>query len=320
MEGNGFEDSTPSSDTVALVVPGGGGTTTATSALTDDGVRRSALLGDRADAYKLTVAITDLVNGATWTVLTLVATVVEYPPTSVKSDTAVWGPYSEPLKLNAWRLTVTRTAKHVFDWKLDGKPKTADDSAFVTVLSGTHTRAVDGNDRPIHGFGSGNFTIDWDAAATLPDNDGNVGQATFTYSRLAPASQVTVDVGFHGIKDKDTGEIFDAVYHYLATPGAGGDLQYGANQDYYPGPGPTGTAKEALALHSRWQESGTGRTDIQVSGGDLTTAGIGTATSSECWDAGFASVYKVVSYDPTQSWGSEASCSFPTADFVTLSP
>lgn len=318
-DGSGFDDSTPTSDTVALHVPGGGAAA-ATGALTDTGVRTSALLGDKADAYKLTVAITDLVNGATFGVLAIVHTVIEYPPTSVDGEIAVWGPYSEPLKANAWRLTVTRVAKHEFSWHLDGKPKGADDSAFVVVLSGTHTRAVDANGRVLHAFGSGDFSVDWNAAATLPDHDDNVGQATFTYSRLAPATTVTVDVGFHGVKDKSTGEIFDAVYHYSATPGAGGDLKYGANQDTYPGPGPTGTAKEALALHSRWQESGAGRTDIQVTGGDLAASSIGMATSSECWDTGFGSVYKVVSYDPTQDWGAEASCAFATADFVTLAP
>jgi hypothetical protein len=318
LDGSEFAGSTPTSDNVALVVPGGGSSTT-TSALTDNGVRRSALYGDKSDSYKLTVTITDFVNTATVGVLVLVGTVVQYPPTSIEGDTAVWGPYSEPLKANAWRLTVTRMAPHVFQWALDGKPKLAGDSAFVTVLSGTHTRAVDAADHPRIGFGSGDFSVDWNAAATLPDNDGSTGTATFTYSRLAPSADATIDVAFHGVTDKSTAEVFDAVYHYAATPGAGGDFKYGANQDYYPGPGPTGSAKEALSLHSRWLESGAGRTDIQVSGGDLASS-IGTQNASECWDVSFASVYKMVSYDTTQDWGAEATCAFPAADYVTLSP
>jgi hypothetical protein len=315
-----FEGSTPTKDTVALQIPGGGTATTA-GALTDTGVRKGELLGEKADAYKLTVAISDLVNGSTALVLALVRAVTEYPPTSVAGETAVWGPYTEPLKANAWRLTVTKVAKHQFAWHLDGKPKASDDSMFVVVLSGMHTRAVDSLGHLLHGFGSGAFSIDWDAAATLPDHDDNVGQASFTYSRLAPAAPVAIDVAFHGIKDKDRkGEIFDAVYHYAATPGAGGDLQYGANQDDYPGPGPTGTAKETLALHSRWQETGAGRSDVRVTGGDLATSPFVMATSSECWDAGFASVYKLVSYDAAGSWGAESSCVFASADFVTLAP
>ena len=201
-------------------------------------------------------------------------------------ETAVWGPYTEPLKANAWRLTVTKVAKHQFAWHLDGKPKASDDSAFVVVLSGMHTRAVDSVGHLLHGFGSGAFSIDWDAAATLPDarRQRRRGVVHLLAAGI-PAATVAIDVAFHGIMDKDRkGEIFDAVYHYAATRGAGGDLQYGANQDDYPGPGPTGTAKETLALHSRWQETGAGRSDVRVTGGDLAISPLVMATSSECWN------------------------------------
>ncbi len=173
--------STPTADNVALAVPA-----STQSALTaGDGTKRSALLGQQADSYTLTRGVTGIVNGATGVVLVLVKTIVSYPPTSVHGETAVWGPHSEPLDKNAWRLTVTRVEKHVFSWALDGKPKAADDTAFITILSGTHTRAVDGHDRPIENYGSGTFVVDWDAAQTLPDHDNAVGVATFTYSRTS---------------------------------------------------------------------------------------------------------------------------------------
>ena len=137
--------STPTAENVVLAVPASG-----RSALTaGDGTTRSALLGQQADSYTLTRGVTSIVNGATGAVLLLVKTIVSYPPTTVHGETAVWGPHSEPLDKNAWRLTVTRVEKHVFSWALDGKAKTADDSAFITILSGTHTRAVDGHDRQI---------------------------------------------------------------------------------------------------------------------------------------------------------------------------
>ena len=82
-------------------------------------------------------------------VLVLVKTIVSFPPTRVDGETATWGPHSEPLDKNAWRLTVTRVEPHVFSWALDGKPKAAGDSAFVTLLSGVHTRAVNDRGRPI---------------------------------------------------------------------------------------------------------------------------------------------------------------------------
>jgi len=235
----------------------------------------------------------------------------------------VWGPHSEPLDKNAWRLTVTRVDKDVFSWALDGKAKAADDSAFITILSGTHTRAVDGHGRPMENYGSGMFVVDWDMAQTLPDHDNAVGVATFTYARTSPAAVTTIDVDFKGIKDDPPAtELYDALYRYTATPGAGGELKYAAKRDYFPDPHPSNSAKEDFTIHSRWQETGTGRTDYELTGGDVATAGVAPVTVSECWDISFLSTYKNVSYDPTNpslNWGAEASCSFPTAAFVSPS-
>ena len=310
--------STPTADNVALAVPA-----STQSALTaGDGTTRSALLGQQADSYTLTRGVTGIVNGATGVVLLLVKTIVSYPPTSVHGETAVWGPHSEPLDKNAWRLTVTRVEKHVFSWALDGKPKAADDTAFITILSGTHTRAVDGHDRPIENYGSGTFVVDWDAAQTLPDHDNAVGVATFTYSRTSPAAVTTIDVDFKGIKDDPPStELYNALYRYTATPGAGGELKYAAKRDYYPDPHPSNSALEDFTIHSRWQETGTGRTDYQLTGGDVATAAgiMAPVTVSECWDVSFLSTYRNLSYDPAMNWGDEASCSFPNASFLSPS-
>lgn len=315
----GFEGATPTAQTVALDVPSGG-----TAALADDGVTRSALLGQEADSYVLTRAVTSVVNVSTAAVLVLVRTIVSFPPSTVDGDVAVWGPHSEPLAKNAWRLTVTRLAKNQFHWELDGKDKKLDDSAFVTILSGTHTRAVDAKGHHLEHFGNGDFTIDWDVAATLPERDPkNAGRATFTYARLSPGATETIAVDFHGVKDDQNGEIHDAVYRYSATPGAGGDFKWGAIKDALPEPGNTGTAKETVTLHSRWLESGAGRADYKVIGAvDLAVLG-GSATATECWDTGFSSVYLDTSYDDPSNpkdWGVETSCAFPTADYSTVTP
>jgi hypothetical protein len=313
MGDNDYEGSVPTAENVALAVPAG-----ATAA--NDGTTRSALLGQEADSYVLTRAVTDIVNGATGAVLLLVKTIVSYPPSSVHGDTAVWGPGSQPLEKNAYRLTVTRVEPHVFTWALDAKPKTADDTAFVTILSGTHTRAVNAHGRPIQNYGSGSFVVDWDAAQALPDHGNAVGVATFTYSRTAPEAVTTIDVDFNGIKDDPPStELYNAIYRYTATPGAGGDLKYAAKRDFFPDPHPSNSALEDFTIHSRWQETGSGRTDYQLSGGDVATAINATVTVSECWDTAFVSTYKNVSYDPTLNWGDETSCSFTPASFLSPS-
>jgi hypothetical protein len=319
-DGGDFQGATPTAESVALNVPASGAT--AQGALTNDGVKRSALLGEVADSYQVTRALTAVVNGGTGFVLVLVKTIVSFPPTSVDADrNAVWGPHSEPLDRNAWRLTVDRVERHVFDWKLDSKDKTLGDDAFVTILSGRHTRATNDRGRPMENYGSGNFTIDWDAAATLPDhNPKEAGQATFTYSRLSPGAVHTINVDFAGVKHEKTGELFDAVYRYTAAPGSGGSMKYGEVRDALPDPGNTGTAPETFTLHSRWMETGAGRSDYQSSGPDITAALMGDGRVSECWDTSFNSQFMSVSYAPASGWGSESSCAFASADFSTVAP
>jgi hypothetical protein len=315
-----FRGGVPTREAVVLHLPGapddGGGATTATGGST--AAVHSTLLGQTADTYNVTRAATELVNGGTWAVLTLVRTIVSYPATSHGVDSAVWGPWTDtdPLSGNTWRLTVTRVASHEFQWLFEARGKHEDDAAFRTIISGDHTAAVDAQGDPIEGFGNGTFLIDWDEAAMLPTHDTNVGKASFTYARLTPTASVTVNVSFTGIKDS-AGEIFNAVYQYAQTPGQGGQLAYAEDKDNYPGPGPTGTAKEHFTILSRWTEDGTGRCDLEDQGGDLMTT---VAHGSECWNDTFASVYRYLEYPDAQgNWGAESACTaFPTASYANL--
>ncbi|MES1209858.1 MAG: hypothetical protein ABUS79_28315, partial [Pseudomonadota bacterium] len=181
-----FNGSVPTSATVALEVPAANGAPAASAS--NVSVKGSALQGTLANDYLLTRTVVGVVNTATAAVLTLVKDITDYPPTTVDGNTAVWGPGTDPLSANTYRLTVTRAAPHVFTYKLDGKGKNDPDTAFVTVLSGTHTRALDAAGHVVKGFGSGDFTLDFDAADTLPQHDDNVGQVAFQYSRLSPTA------------------------------------------------------------------------------------------------------------------------------------
>ena len=311
--GDEFRDGVPYHEDVTLAVPGA----TAQGALTaGDGTAaiRSTLLGARAETYTLTRAITGVVNTGTLAVLTLVRTITDYPPSSVMGDTAVWGPYTEPLSPNTWRLTVNRVARGQFHYVLEAKAKLAADSGYVTVLSGNHVQATPGAHRRANlpAFGSGDFLLDWNAAHTLPEHDDNVGTAAFTYSRTSPTAEVNIAVTFTQVEDKDTGMLIDATYDYAATPGAGGSFDFKLVKDFVA----TTPALETATVHSRWTETGAGRADLQLAAGDL---GATTATSSECWDASFASVYMTNSYgDASKVWGAETSCAFPSAMYSAL--
>jgi hypothetical protein len=313
---NEFRDGVPSSDSVALKVPEGQSRTQGSLAAGDGVVEvRGALLGQTADLYQTTRNVTVVINGGTLAMLTLVHTIVQFPPTDVGGDTAVWGPHSEPLSPNAWRLTVTRVAPHSFDYVLAAKPKLASDSAFIAILSGHHNVVAGPHGRAIEGLGNGTFTVDWDAAQTLPEHDKIVGRADFTYARASFSERASIGVVFTGVKDDLNGEIYNANYQYAATPGAGGDFQYAAHRDVLPGPVPTGSARELFSIHSRWLETGAGRADVMISGGESPAPA---PIVNECWDAAFASTFKNTSYDPTQTWGQESTCVFSSASYSSL--
>ena len=312
--GDEFRDGVPYHEDVTLAFPANDSQAGALTAGDGTPAIRSGLLGGKSDLYTLTRAITVVVNTGTAAVLTLVRTITEYPPSSVAGETAVWGPYTEPLSPNTWRLTVDRLAPGQFHYVLEAKAKAAPDSGYLTILSGHHNQAVPGARRRAHlpAYGSGDFLLDWDAAQMLPEHDTNVGKAAFVYSRVSPTSDVDIDVTFTQVRDDETGMLIDATYGYVATPGDGGSFDFKLIKDFVT----TTPALETMTVHSRWQESGAGRSDVQLQAGDL---GAALATSNECWNASFASVYLTNSYgDASKMWGAETACAFPTAVYSAL--
>lgn len=274
-------------------------------------VHAQAEQGQTSDLYKLSRGATVVVNGGTLAVLGLVDRVTQHRPTTLMEDTAVWGPHTEALSPNTWKLTVKKTGEHTYSYVIEAKAKEAPDTEFKSILTGTHTAAVDEADAPRRGFGSGDFTIDWNAAQTLPEHDDNVGRMTVRYAREDEASTVTVAAEFRQVRDGD--KLVDADYLYAATPGQGGELDFKVLSDMYQ---PAGTAEpETLSIKSRWQESGAGRSDVKLSGGNL----VGEASLNECWDPNFASRYLRASYAPQVGYGTEASdCVFTSAVYSSL--
>lgn len=267
--------------------------------------------------YELTRGATAIVNGSTLAVLGLVNGVTQYTPTSISGETAVWGPHSEALQKNSWKLSVTRTADNTYSYTLSAKDKNDANADFVDVLTGSQTAAVDDKGDALAGFGHGQFTLNWDKIATLPDHDANVGSLTVTYARPDATSAVTVAAHFSQIKDdNDPSKRIDVDYGYASTPGQGGQFDFKEIADAYH---PAGSSKlETLTIRSRWQETGAGRSDIKLAGGDLP----GEATVNDCWDTHFLSQFMRTSYDPFNkdtNYGTEAtSCAFTSADYSSL--
>lgn len=293
-----FRNGVPSSKQVALKLP-----ESASGGLSGVGTRRDGLEGETAEFYKLTRATTLLVNGGTALILDTVARITTYPATTVSNDSATWGPYTDALSPNTWKLTVTRTADaDTYDYRLEGKGKSEADSAYRIVLSGTHHHAGDN-------VGNGTFLIDWDEAKQLPEHADLVGTANVTYSRPTLSADIDIEVAFNQIYSADKNQRVDAHYVYHSTNAAGGNFQFDVYQNFVGGSG-----IEHAKMRSRWQQDGAGRTDARMTDGDVT----GELNANECWDSSFLSRYLNYSWDTSQNYGTETVCAFTVAEYSTL--
>ncbi|HEX7597797.1 MAG TPA: hypothetical protein VF518_06255 [Polyangia bacterium] len=302
-----FRNGVPRAATVTMTVPGAAASG---QALTAESTSQ-ALLGETAQWYQTTRAVTGVVNGAALAVGGLVNLIIKYPPTTIAQDEAVWGPWEDPLDPVAWKVTINRVAEHMYQYKFEGRPRTDPTAAFVIVLSGAHTPALNARGREIERFGSGSFTLDWDARATLPQPDNNVGKVDFSYQHLGAGEPVSITAHFRQVKDDDRpGQQVDADYAFAQTPRGPGSMDF----VYITPPTATETGSRGV-VHSRWLFSGAGRSDVQLKTTDGTVAG----SLSECWDLNYASVYKQDSWLGGDHWGAESACSaFPTVEFSTL--
>jgi hypothetical protein len=271
--------------------------------------------GQTSDFYKLTRGATVSVNGGTAWVLNLIEEVTKHTPTSIEGDVAVWGPYTDALSPNTFKVTVTKTGDNAYSYKVEGKAKAAADTEFKTIISGSHTIATDADGNRLRDYGSGSILLDWDAAQALPEHGADVGTAAIRYSRLDAQAVATVEADFRNVKDDERpGTRVSADYRYKETPGAGGEFDFGLNKNFDTEP--ARSAIERLTIKSRWAQSGAGRADVKITGGDYQIAA---ATVSECWDANFASQFLLASWVTIPVYGDVSACgSFNVALYSSL--
>jgi hypothetical protein len=305
-DGSEFATGVPRESTVAMSVPNSD-----RKALTVES-GSYALLGEIADWYKTTRNVSFVVNGGAIAVGTLVKLITNYPPTSVTTDTAVWGPWQGPLDPIEWKVTIVRTAPHAYQYKFEGRDKHDQSAPFMTVLSGSHSPSLDAQGLEMEGFGSGTFVLDWNARATLPQPDKNVGTATYTYSHAGPGAVVNIVAQFRQVKDDDQPtKLVDVDYAFVQNPGADGRMDF-----IYNVPANATSAGGLGKVRSRWLWNGAGRSDVSLVPTNLAI----TYTVSECWDTSYLSVYKStpLSTSASDNWGNQTDCAFATAEYSDL--
>jgi hypothetical protein len=278
-------DAMPSSSSVRMGNPSDSQASTGAS-----GQLQQDLGASSSDWYKATVGFVVSVNGATVWTLGIVEAVTSLPATTCSDDSCTWGPGSNALDPNTYRLTVSKNADESFHWNLDAQSKSKPGSSFVTIISGNATPSG------IHHRGSGTFTIDLDAAATLDAHATDHGKIEIEYSNVGPAHIVA---RFTGINDKDpqhTGQLGNAYYDFRELVSGGGDMEIAWHNT---------STDERDDIHSRWLVDGSGRADVTA----LVTSG--NLSLSNCWataGAGFTTTF-----DSLGHVGTEAACSISPA-------
>lgn len=296
-----YRDPIPQSSDVALGVPGASQSTSTSASAAAAGLHLAggAAGGGYATYYVFTRDISAGVDFGTGVILAGVWAIVSQPATDISGNTATWGPGSgSALDPTVWRFQVKEIGDKEYDWELDGRPKASTSEAdFRAVIKG-------------HGYGksraehrSGTFTIDNDAYQALEPGFGHdTGTTKVDWDlRQYPATihvELRPNPSSLGQNDIDvthesdgSGEVDIAGKDDIATPKDG--------------------SLEDVVIHSRWNNTGAGRGDVQMSGGELTQ----TVQASQCWSSTFSQTYYTdsVGYQPTE--GDASSCAFDQAKF-----
>lgn len=289
----------PDKSSVAMGSPQGSSTASATA---NQSVQDSTA-GQPSPFFTMTVTVAAVFNVPVALFLDLIASVTLQEPTSCTATSCTWGPGSGPLDSNSYQLVVSKNSDGIsFDWTLSGQVKSRPGSTFVTLASGN---AIPGGQAH---HGSGKFSIDFDAAATLVGPHDATGLLTITnYTNVGPAQ---LAVTYVGAKDSNNpAQRNNIVYSYANNTSGGGDLDFAVHNT---------TTGDQFSAHSRWKNDGEGRADV---------AGLGSGYNvslSECWGVApftvvyFSSNVKVVA----PPWGGpdsgqETACAFVPAAFST---
>lgn len=255
-----------------------------------------------SQVYLHTASATEEINGLIGGVIELLGTVTALTPSwsSDEEQTAVWGPFTNPLEPTETVLMVHYdAASDEYGWVIGQRPKNAGEVEWSEVVAGQIEAGATAT------ASTGWFAIDFDKLHELDPTHSSTGRFISEYAISADALQARAlfeDVA-------DGGDPTSGVYIYGQIPGADGFMKLVQSLDVQE----NGSSPELLAIHSRWLPSGEGRGDVWVTGGDL---GDAVGTLSECWGPLFDAVYANANWENPQETGDLASCAYSEAEFI----
>ncbi len=269
----------------------------------DGASAKDGATGEWARYYVATRNVTEHVNGLIAYVLGTVAYVTLLEPQWSDADSrqAVWGPYSDsgldPVETGLW---VREEDDGSYGWAIFQLPKGGDMETESTIIVSGIVDAGSTRDDA-----SGVFVVDFTTAAALDPAVNLTG--TFSVEYAYDAAGVDAVAGFeeYGVRGA---EPIDALYAYAQDAAGGGTMDLAWLDDV------NGTAvEETLAMRTRWQSTGDGRSDAVVTGGDLGAD----AYASECWAGDFVTSYWTDTIGMYESVGEVGVCAYAEAELPT---
>lgn len=309
--GDMFAAALPSRDQVKMNVPS----------------NNSALAaGDQSELYLATLGISTMFNGSVLWAFDVIEAILAMPPTTMDDDQAVWGP-SEPRGLErlSYRFTVNRVEEGHYTYKLEARLKeNTEESDFVIVFDG---EAFPGEDD--RGTGTLNYHLGSRRNLMIEQCD-LIGEIHVEYDTTTEPRML--DVVLEGVADECKGEDpADAHYIYTEAADASGTMDFAMRNNIH-GAEENKPQEEIFAVRSRWLATGQGRSDVQVSEGeipaDLATYIPGTTATTveivECWSEVFVVDYTDTNPDELEPHlnheesGDAALCAFTEAEYASL--
>jgi hypothetical protein len=195
---------------------------------------------------------------------------------SITAGTQTFGPTDRGAA--TFMLTVTKIADAKFAWKLDGKPLGADDSAYVTVMTG----AIAVGETAHRGVGV--MGADLDKLASIDSDFHGSGQMLVGFAHIAGYKVLA-----YGLKnfslDVSVRDGIDAVFSGWKGPLGVAHVRMAIYDNIVDSPTP---AKELVLAHARWLPGIGGRADARVMAGDVPAGQMIVVNS--CWDRDGADV------------------------------
>ena len=297
-----FREGIPSQDEVKLEEPVAAGGMqspqefTPGMSLQDDGTEATAY----ATYYRFTREMFDGVNLGTAALLGSVWIIVSYPPTTLETDEAIWGPWTEALSPAEYRFRATETAPDEYNYALEARAKDSQETWTAVWLGQGYGEAHED-----HHLGW--FEIDYDAAnevdPTRLNADEESGKVRVTYDLRTYPTTIRAYM-----MDEESEAWFDVT---VTTNGdGGGRVDIDALDDVDDS---KKTAQEDVAMRSRWLATGAGRADVTIANGDLPDGTI--VHASECWSSSFERVYWTDNLGIEPEEGDVAACAYEDAEY-----